>query len=227
MRIPVRNNYDHITLGPEMTCNRRGLFGSIELTSKLPGVFTYLELGVAYAGTLTGVLRAMEMNKVPEWLAMGVDLQDGGWHFQPQLVAKALSKWNPDMSGLPSAELNRVHYYTCGSEDFLKSYDDSWPRISLALIDACHSAPCCTRDFILLEPLMKEGGVIMFHDADETQQGDDFDVQPHCGLGIGVRRAVQAMDLLNGRRRGWKLIADTYPTRAYPGRGSVFIQKVA
>lgn len=217
-------NYTDIQLGPAMDCNRQALFGSVELTAKLPGTFQYLEIGLAFAGTFSGVIKAIERNRIDPWMAYGIDKAVGGWEYRPEMVASALAKWNPDFSGQPSGITNRPQIHTCGSVEFLRRYSPGH-HFNFVLIDGCHSTGCCTQDFVLVEPLVKPGGIVMFHDADAGQQGPDFDVQPHCKIGIGVRQALISLDILGGGRPGWRVMDDTVPTEAHPGRGSVFIQK--
>lgn len=223
---PARD-YSSVGLGTCMGCNRDPLFWSIEHTSNLPGKFTYIEIGVAYAATMAGVLTASKIAGIRDWAAVGVDKQEGGWHCHPHLMKGSLAQWHPSFITHPAAP-DQLQIWLCGSDEYLRDHikRSRHKPFSLALIDACHSTACCTRDFVLLEPFIRPGGIVMFHDADAEKQGDDFDVQPHCGLGIGVRRALKSLDILDNRRTGWKLLADTVPAPGSDDRGAVFIQRL-
>lgn len=220
MQPTLSRDYSPIHLHPFLSSTLPWFFKAIELTENSSRV--YLEIGVAAGETFSGVCHAMDMASLP-WRAIGVDLATGGWEFNQASLRNALKPWGVDFLDQPPTSIGprQPAIVTCGSEVFLRKTGLSF---DLVFIDACHSTPCCTRDFILVEPKVKAGGIVIFHDADPDSQGDDFEVQPHCQLGIGVRRALQGLDLLKGGRQGWKLLADTPGAKGGP-RGSVIIQR--
>lgn len=222
--------FNGIRFGTHMESAHDWMIKSLEMmAAKNPMI--YVELGCASAHTLSGVCRVMDALG-SEWIAYGVDLATGGWRYNASDIKDNLKPWGCQFldspTDFPSASIRVPSIATYGSEAFLKEIAGCIP-VDVMFIDACHSAPCCTRDFILAERVVRQGGIVIFHDTDIQSQGDDFEIQPHCNLGIGVRRAIQAMDLFNGKRIGWKLLADVDPRPEHGGkggRGIVVVQKI-
>jgi hypothetical protein len=253
--------YTHIGLGPLQHCNRLGIFNSALMANDPDRDFNYLEIGAAHASTLAGMCAFFDRElKQAHWRAIGVDIPSG-WCFNKANCERALAEWYVPCKtvwDVDELEHRKCTVIDCGSLEFLRHTN---LKFNLVFIDGCHSAVCAAQDFVLVEPLVQPGGVVIFHDADYVQQGsrsekeqrpfkkpeelfgvqrwiEDWDIQPHCGFGIGVRKALHCLDLLNGKRPGWKLLYDVTPDISICGkehnpdsgcwcRGSCFFQKIA
>lgn len=172
--------------------------------------FIYYEIGIGNGDTMEAVHSWLTQKNVPH-VIIGVDV--------PDYSGLASQKGWPDE--YPSASFGEVSVSKVGSEVFLSNVSQ---LANFVFIDACHGAPCVTRDFLLAEKKMKPGGVICFHDTDQQCQGQHF--QPHCGTGIDARRAVQELGLLDDTRNGWKKIAETWGDKQKAGHGALFIQHI-
>lgn len=215
-------DYSHIETHPFFSTSRDWFFKALEMTAR-PGR-TYLELGVAYGAAFAGACEAMELCSPEPWWAVGVDLLHGGWEYNPNGIRDRLKKWGVEFATNPPEDIlpRKPVICTNGAADFLSK--STW-RFDVVFIDACHSFHCAKSDFLGVEPMVKEGGIVIFHDADPDSQGDDFEVQPHCQIGIGVRKAIIDLGLLDGIRPKWKLLGETYGCRTGP-RGSVIVQRL-
>lgn len=252
--------YPHIGLGPLQNCNRLGLFNSAKLANNPDDDFVYLEIGAAHASTLAGVCEFLDSElRQLHWKAVGIDIPQG-WCFNKANCEKALAKWYVPCWSVAEADQidhRKCTVLDCGSLHYLRH---TQTKFNLVFIDGCHSAVCAAQDFVLVEPLVQPGGVVVFHDADKLQQGsrsvesfpyqkpeelfarqrwiEDWDIQPHCSFGIGVRKALHCLDLLNGKRPGWELLYDVTPDISICGkqhnpdsgcwcRGSCFFRKIS
>jgi hypothetical protein len=183
---------------------------------------TYVEIGVAAGGTLTAIASMMNSWKGQGfgWRAIGIELPDGYSYDAEGLVNNAAShKVDVEMfrdlepTHKVDPEWEKVTVYFTGSHPLL---ENSWDQpIHLALIDGCHGKRCATLDFLLLEPWIAPGGIVMFHDIEEGQVGS---FQPHCGT-LDVIGAVRDLGLLENKREGWEFIeiAESKPTNADMG----------
>lgn len=161
--------------------------------------FLYYEIGVGNGDTMEAVHSWLTQRNV-DHIIIGVDV--------------------PDYSGTACTH-DVIVLDKSGSEVFLSNISQ---RANFIFIDACHGAPCVTRDFLLAEKKIKPGGVICFHDTDHNCQGNHF--QAHCGTGIDVRRAVQELGLLDDTRPGWRKVNETFGDMTKAGHGALFVQKV-
>lgn len=134
----------------------------------------YVEIGVANGDTLKGVIESLR--SIPMAASVGIELPES-----PFLAEMSV----PVIKGK--------------SVDVLSNWKLS--PISVAFIDACHGKPCVMADFEAVEKHITKGGLVIFHDAGENEQGSSM--QPHCGEPINVRAALDALGLLNGSREGW------------------------
>lgn len=86
-------------------------------------------------------------------------------------------------------------------------------------IDGCHGAPCVTRDFLAIEPTVKPGALVVFHDACLDSQHTDM--QDHCHERINVRQALINLGLMpGGGRAGWAFVEEIASDRARGGQGN-------
>jgi len=183
---------------------------------------TYLEIGVAAGGTLTAIASMLNSWRGDgfKWRAIGVELPDGYSYDGQGLIQNGVSR-DVDVeffrelhpSGKFDPRWGAVSVYFTGSQSLLEG---SWDQpIHLALIDGCHGKKCATMDFLLLEPWIAPGGIVMFHDIEEGQVGA---YQPHCGT-LDVIGAVRDLGLFENKRDGWEFveIAESKPTNADMG----------
>lgn len=163
--------------------------------------FTYYEIGIGNADTMLAVHSWLSQRGI-EHDIIGVDL--------------------PNYSGSATqVRVGGISLALVGSETFLNNVSK---LADFIFIDACHGAPCVTRDFLAAEPKVKKGGIVCFHDTDPNCQGQHM--QEHCGTGIDVRRAVEELGLLNNTRPGWKFLNETWGDKTKGGHGAMWIQKV-
>lgn len=174
-----------------------------------PGeTFLYYEIGIGNADTMLAVHSWLTQRGVPHKI-VGVDV--------PNYHGGAL---NYNFNEQPSASLGEISLALVGSEAFLSNVGQ---KADFIFIDACHGAPCATRDFLLAEKKIKSGGIIAFHDTDPNCQGHHH--QEHCGTGIDVRRAVEELGLLDNSRPGWMKLGET--AGKFPEyHGCLFVQRV-
>jgi len=164
---------------------------------------TYLEIGIGHGETLVG-LSTVFRDSSEHWRCVGIDLPNGyslnknacrdnayragiRSELQEGVTGKLMPKWNQ---------------ITIVLQDAQQVLAEHWQEeISLALIDGCHGKKCATLEFLLLEPFVPKGGIVMFHDFGHDQIGQE---QPHCKEGIDVRGACEDLGLLDNKRPGWK-----------------------
>lgn len=175
-----------------------------------PGeTFIYYEIGIGNADTMLAVHSWLTQRQVQHEI-IGVDL--------PNYQGGAT---NYNFNEQPSASFGNISLALTGSEAFLTNVSQ---KANFIFIDACHGAPCVTRDFLLSEKKIKKGGVICFHDTDPNCQGIHF--QDHCGTGIDARRAVEELGLLNDTRPGWVKIGETHGDKSKGGHGALWVQQI-
>jgi hypothetical protein len=167
---------------------------------------TYLEIGVGHGETLTPIAEFLRESVTTNWRAIGVELPDG-YSFNRNAVRDNAWKkhlgiefmLDPKERVTPPWQM--VTVYLKDSATFLSSY---WKdEIHMALIDGCHGKPCAIMDFLVVEPFIVPGGIVMMHDFGEDQIGQK---QPHCENGINVRGAAKALRLMDDKRTGWKFM---------------------
>jgi hypothetical protein len=191
-----------------------------------PGEFSYLEIGAAGCVSLNAVktIVSSAINHL-NWQVVGLDLQNG---------------WSLDWSTISSFEGLKVNTSNLTDDNFQLVLSED-PRafvrghylpqsIDICFIDGCHGKNCVIADFENIEPYIKPGGIVFFHDAGEIEQGTDW--QGHCQEFINVRSAIAALNLLplEGRtfRPGWRFIGESAGTRMCGGEGNncIFVQKL-
>jgi predicted O-methyltransferase YrrM len=158
---------------------------------------TYVEIGLAEGVTFTAMADVfVRIGVDPSRLkVVGIDIENG-WSLDKKLL--------DENSGTLKCQ---VELSFIGSVDFLKAWDkEARGPIHFIFIDGCHERECAKLDFILAEPLIAEGGIAVFHDSDEMVQGTDC--QRHNKQPIGVRPALDDLELLSGKRDGWVKLAD-------------------
>lgn len=182
-----------------MAGNEQAFCDALDLASDPNDLFIYYEIGIGNGDTMEAVHSWLSQKNL-DHIIIGVDV--------------------PDYSGSAS-EHDAILINKSGAEGFLSNIGQA---ANFIFIDACHGAPCVTRDFLLAEKKVKPGGVICFHDIDQQCQGIHF--QAHCGTGIDARRAVQELGLLDNARPGWKKVSETWGDKQKAGHGALFVQKI-
>jgi hypothetical protein len=183
--------------------------------------FVYFEIGIGHGDCLKAVAEYLEQWIVHPDLDHAREAADGIMDFELHGVDV------PTYSGhaLRAAEMGRaftrMELHLVGAEAFFKKWRGGSP--DFVFIDACHGKACVKRDFYGVEPLVRPGGVVAFHDTDPECQGLHF--QPHCETGIAARAAVDELGLLDGSRKGWRKIGETTGDKARGGHGCLFVQK--
>jgi hypothetical protein len=169
---------------------------------------TYLEIGVAHGGTLTGLAEIMK-GACPRWRAVGVELPNGYSYNQEEtwrnIRAKHLeADFVYDITEPVTPAWGRISIYLMDSRTFMAAF---WRQpIHLALIDGCHGRPCVIRDFSNVEEFVEPGGYVLFHDFGVDQIGQ---AQTHCPT-LDVHGACQELGLLDSPRPrpGWEFVGE-------------------
>lgn len=149
--------------------------------------FHYLEVGVAYCQTMKAVYDALVDARHPAFRMTGID---------PEPIPQA---GHQDMLIDPRVVIHKSE--ACWVLPLLEP-------VHFAVIDGCHAEPCVTGDFLGVEEVSVPGTIVVFHDFQELAQGGDF--QPHCGQMVGVRKALQALGLLDNTRPRWCRLPDLH-----------------
>lgn len=184
-------------------------------------VWSYLEIGVGNGDCLRAVADFVTGLGLAEWRVHGVDL--GGLRgpaIEPATYYphEFRCRRRQDAPHAPSCSIS---LYLTSAAVFLHG---SPMRFDYAFIDGCHGAPCVTADFLGVEPLIRGGGIVCFHDTSPNCQGRH--PQPHCGTGIAARAAVEKLGLLDNTRPGWVVHHETQGDESKGGHGSLWVKKL-
>jgi hypothetical protein len=184
---------------------------------------TYLEIGVAQGGTLSGM--AQSMRCCMKWRAVGVELPNGYSYDEQETLRNARSKhldieFIHDISEPVVPSWNQITVYLMDSHVFMACF---WRQpIHLALIDGCHGRNCVVKDFSNIEEYMEPGGYVLFHDFGEDQIGQ---TQTHCKM-LDVRGACAELGLLDGSRAGWKFAGELIGDKTQAGANMGVFKKL-
>jgi hypothetical protein len=207
-----------------MQCNEPAFEQAIQ-SLNIAENLRYLEIGCAYGVTANAIAHRLEQVRPGRWQVVMLDKANGGWAYNKDACkAGAGELWGGmitsgmDLKALPNG---KVFLNDGGSEEFIWANHNMF---DIVLIDGCHSRSCCAQDFVGISFSVNPGGFVFFHDADPFAQGQD--VQPHCNKPIGVRQALFDYGLMDGSRKGWKVIADIQPEDTKNQRGCVVIRKI-
>ncbi len=186
--------------------------------------YTLVEVGSAGCVTLRAFTDIIDVARSGQpWRTIGFDLPPGkAWSLDMNEVARSFA-------GLP---WNVIHHpVTLGSiaggmslqlmDDPRAFLRDQFPfPIDMVFIDGCHGK-CAGRDFLAIEAKVREGGLVVFHDYGELEQGTDF--QSHCREFISVRSYVHRLGLnqpCNEPRKGWRWVTEIKGSRHWGGDGN-------
>lgn len=198
----------------------------------------YLEIGVANGDTFGAVAGYLQSHAhgTRDWVAIGLDIRDG-WSLDAnqiirnfpddRIIVTCARRWlgEPGWGQVTIMRAPQNEIEAFNRFDFSRAA--GWAAhqhpLGFVFIDGCHGYECCKADFAWVEPMVMLGGVVCFHDATAGCQG--LHVQPHCGTGIDVRRALKDLGLLPGHgeyRSGWGFLEEV----AGAPHGCVFVQRI-
>lgn len=188
--------------------------------------YNLIEIGSAGCVTLRALKDIVsEVRGDAPWRVYGFDLPEGkGWSLDWEEIRKAFDG-TPHLMGASQIgkealySLNQMYLWLL---DDPRSYlQDSYPfQFDCVLIDGCHGI-CSGRDFLAVEKKVRQGGIVIFHDYGEIEQGTDF--QAHCREFISVRSYVHRLGLAEPRiapRQGWRWIGEIKGSRHWNGEGN-------
>lgn len=171
--------------------------------------FRYLELGVAEGRTMGAVCDLLNL-VAPRWVAVGVDISNG-WSFN-------LEKYRENVSD----KYKNTTLSLAGSIKAMETIIEN--KVDAIFIDGDHSKEAVIKDFDVAHRILETGGIIIFHDTAEEEQGlDVFSGQPD---GIRVREAVIQLGLLENKSPEYELLVDYKGNRDKGGRGIIIVRKV-
>ncbi len=175
-----------------------------EIGWKFPSV-TYVEIGVSDGITLSEI--AFRLSSITEsWRAIGIDLPDCRHETTRRNSTEKGLKFDlvrPPIRKAPKSGC--VTFVLQDSHSFLGEFAGAVGDVHLALIDGCHGQKCASLDFLLIEPLIVSGGIVMFHDFGTDQIGQEQAPPDHCPI-VGVHDACEDLGLLDNSRKGWTFI---------------------
>jgi len=169
--------------------------------------FNYMEIGIAYGGTLRGACEIMDGTPGLNWHAWGVDLPDG-WSLDKPILKEYTDRFG-----------DRVTIILRPSVDVLLDWHG--PELDFLMVDGCHERQCCVDDFEAAIPNIAPGGILAFHDSGHREQGGS--TQPHKGEPIGVRAALKQIGFIDGKVDGWEVLEDCIPPAE---SGCFFVRKL-
>ncbi len=187
-----------------------------QVCSQFPEI-TYVEIGVAHATTLTNISGTIR-DYGRKWRSIGIDLPDG-YSLDRNAVTRNAHRMRLPLStesslnGAVNPKWGQITVYFKSSHTFLP---ENWTDpIQFALIDGCHCAKCVGTDFLLLEPFIVSGGIVMMHDIDEASQSQE---EPRGHGARAVRNVARDLGLFNSTREGWTMLSEL---QSQPGAGNM------
>lgn len=188
--------------------------------------YTLIEIGSAGCVTLRAFADILRECGKPQWRAVGFDLTlDKAWSVNMDEVRSSFA-------GLPEQIITTSWdcLTTLGKGMSLYLMDDPrrfWSNrlfqtVDFAFIDASHGISCA-RDFEAIESKIAPGGLVVFHDYGEPEQGSDF--QNEDREFISVRSYVHRLGLNapspNGvLRKGWRWVGEIKGSRHWGQDGN-------
>lgn len=168
----------------------------------------YIEIGTGEGKTISQICKLFTNMNI-DFKAIAIDLEDG-WSLNVEDFIENVEEYGEKV------ELNLE-----GSPKALEEIKDE--TVFAVLIDGDHSFKNVIMDFNQADRIVKRGGLIMFHDSDEENQGTDaFERQPQ---GIEVREAIKTIGLLDGVNKTYEVLADHPGNKELNGRGIFIIRK--
>ena len=186
--------------------------------------YNLVEIGSAGCVTLRAfkdILSAARGDR--PWRVLGLDLpEDKAWSLDWNEIRTAFD-------GVPHILRDGVDLSTYATNQMYlmlladpRTYlHDAFPfPIDFCFIDGCHGK-CAGRDFCAIESKVAPGGVVVFHDYGEIEQGTDYQI--HCREFISVRSYVHRLGLASPcitPRKGWRFVGEIPGSRRWNGDGN-------
>ncbi len=186
--------------------------------------YTLIEIGSAGCVTLRAFRDILHESGITNWRAVGFDLTlDKAWSVNMDEVRQSFAGVmgsivpEPDSISLSHTE----HMYLTLLDDPRTYLRDSFHLpIDFAFIDASHGKSA-GYDFLAIESKVTHGGLVVFHDYGEPEQGTDW--QTHDREFISVRSYVHRLGLAspcNTPRKGWRFVGEIKGSRHWGGDGN-------
>jgi predicted O-methyltransferase YrrM len=196
------------------------------IQSSIAPDFNYVEIGVAYGGTLLAMTEILKENaKLLNWRAVGFDIPNG-WALSMDEIESRFKDFKfrvVQPEGDPVLMADRgVTLILHPAAQFLNT---CWPitrAIDFGIVDGCHGKACVMADFKALAQHARPGSVIVFHDAGTEDQGTSL--QPHCNEKIRVAEAIQDLGLLQEHPE-WKQLEPVVGDKARNGATCAVFQR--
>ncbi len=168
--------------------------------------FRYWEIGIAELGTIRAVQRLLRALPGISFI-YGNDLPTDPFNQREAAEAMASEDERVPVVIIFEETANAVREVDMG------------PALDFVFLDGCHCFEHVEADFLAIEPHVRQGGMIAFHDTaiDSQDKFPQWDGKP-----VQVRAYLQSAGLLTDERPGWKLIADD----KYNGVGLTIVQKI-
>lgn len=197
----------------------------IEYLNDSKDSFSYLEIGAAGCVTFKSIYEIVKENfKNDNFSLIALDLVDGwslDWrdiqNFKNNFPLNIFKNKQPQEGNSEEAKASLV--LESDPRKFISEMDDE--SLDICFIDGCHGRPCVMKDFETVEPKIKSGGIVFFHDVGEPEQGTDW--QGHCNEYINARQAIIDLGLLEETREKWKVHKDIRGSRYWGGDGNSII----
>lgn len=181
--------------------------------------FKYLEIGAAGCQSFKSFYELIEENCNVDYHAYGLDLV-AGW----SLDWRHIGNFGHPIQIFSDDPKQNSFAFSAKASLFLKNNPREWissffedGAIDICFIDGCHGSKCVIKDFEVVSPKIKQGGLVMFHDSGEAETGTDW--QGHCEEYINVRKAI--LDLgLDGSNSDWSFLMDIKGSRTHGGDGN-------
>lgn len=191
--------------------------------------FIYLEIGAAACETLITVRNLLLTSpslREREFHAYGLDLPNGwslDWKKINSVVGLSIEGSTNGQDKRPNGSRATL-LLEKNPREMVKRWDIKFPnaKIDFCFIDGCHGKACAVADFLAVEPHIRTGGIVCFHDVGVVEQGQDF--QEHCGEYINVRQGIIELGLFDNARAGWKFLSESVAN--YDNNNCGFFQKL-
>lgn len=205
--------------------------------------YTVVEVGSAGCVTLRAFRDIVAEARGPEgyWKVIGIDLLPGqAWSLDMDEVKRSMEgvpfsvvypETNADEAASVVATVNKVFLGLFDKPRMWLSGTSSPPRFDFVFIDGSHGRSCAS-DFLAIERKVPAGGVVVFHDYGQIEQGEDW--QEADREFISVRSYVHRLGLASPSpkgvlRKGWRFVGEIPGSRRFGGDGNsaAVIQRTA
>ena len=187
--------------------------------------YTLIEIGSAGCTTLRAFRDIMvEARGIKSWRAVGFDLPpDKAWSLNMDEINQAFDGKPCIIDHREIETLNTItNSMVLILLDDPRAYirDTFLYRADFVFIDASHGKSC-GYDFLAVENKVAPGGLVVFHDYGELEQGTDWQAEDREF--ISVRSYVHRLGLASPcpePRKGWRFIGEIKGSRHWGGDGN-------